>query len=53
MRAIFIARGPAFKRSIVVEPFANVDVYDIMAGVLSLTPAKNDGDPKTASTVLR
>jgi predicted AlkP superfamily pyrophosphatase or phosphodiesterase len=53
MRAIFIARGPAFKRRIVVEPFPNVDVYDIMTTVLSLVPARNDGDAKTARAVLR
>lgn len=53
MRAIFIARGPAFKRGTVVEAFPNVDVYDIMTSVLGLVPAKNDGDGKTARAVLR
>ncbi len=52
MRAIFIARGPAFKKAIVVEPFENVDVYNIMAGVLGLKPAKNDGNQNTARAVL-
>lgn len=53
MRAIFIARGPAFKGGVVINAFPNVDVYDIMASVLSLAPAKNDGDPGTAHAVLR
>jgi hypothetical protein len=52
MRAFFIARGPAFKRGVVVEPFPNVDVYDIMTSVLSLVPAKNDGNEKTSRAVL-
>jgi predicted AlkP superfamily pyrophosphatase or phosphodiesterase len=53
MRAIFICHGPACKRGVVVEPFPNVDVYDIMTSVLHLAPAKNDGDEKTARTVLQ
>lgn len=53
MRAIFIARGPAFKSGIVVTPFPNVDVYDIMTSVLSLQPAKNDGEARTGKAVLR
>jgi predicted AlkP superfamily pyrophosphatase or phosphodiesterase len=52
MRAIFIARGPAFKKAIVVEPFENVDVYNIMAEVLGLKPASNDGSQVTARAVL-
>jgi predicted AlkP superfamily pyrophosphatase or phosphodiesterase len=52
MRAIFIARGPAFKKAIVVEPFENVDVYNIMTGVLGLKPANNDGNQGTARAVL-
>lgn len=53
MRATFIAHGPAFKSRVVVEPFNNVDVYDIMTAVLSLKPAPNDGDPNTARSILR
>jgi predicted AlkP superfamily pyrophosphatase or phosphodiesterase len=53
MRAIFVARGPAFKQAIVVEPFENVDVYNIMAKVLGLKPASNDGSQVTAKAVLR
>jgi predicted AlkP superfamily pyrophosphatase or phosphodiesterase len=53
MRAIFIARGPAFRRRAMVKPFPNVNVYNIMARVLGLTPAKNDGAMTTARAVLR
>lgn len=53
MRAFFLGRGPAFKNHTVVEPFPNVDVYDIMTSVLSLRPAKNDGNEQTARAVLR
>lgn len=53
MRALFIGRGPAFKREKVVAPFANVDVYNVMARILKLKPAPNDGNPATIKAVLR
>ncbi|HKX28086.1 MAG TPA: alkaline phosphatase family protein, partial [Blastocatellia bacterium] len=53
MRAIFIAHGPAFKSPLTIEPFANVDVYQILTGILGLKPAPNDGGTATARTVLR
>jgi predicted AlkP superfamily pyrophosphatase or phosphodiesterase len=53
MRAIFIAHGPAFKQSQVVEPFECVDVYNVMTEILGLKPASNDGSQATAKAVLR
>lgn len=53
MRALFVAHGSAFKRGRVVEPFANVDVYNVMAKILKLKPAPNDGNPATVKTMLR
>lgn len=44
MRATFIAHGPAFRRGFIAEPFENVEVYNIMARILGLKPATNDGD---------
>jgi predicted AlkP superfamily pyrophosphatase or phosphodiesterase len=53
MRAIFVAHGPAFKRALVVEPFESVDVYNVMAEILGLKPANNDGGYAAARAVLR
>lgn len=53
MRAFFLAHGPAFKRGRVVQPFANVDVYNLMTRILKLKPARNDGGWATARLVLR
>ncbi|HKQ74826.1 MAG TPA: ectonucleotide pyrophosphatase/phosphodiesterase [Blastocatellia bacterium] len=53
MRALFVAHGPAFKKEKVVEPFENVDVYNVMAKILGLKPAINDGGDATANAVLR
>lgn len=53
MRALFVAHGPAFKRGKMVAPFANVDVYNVMAKILKLKPAPNDGNPATIKALLR
>jgi len=44
MRAIFVARGPAFREGVVIEPFDNVDVYPLLARLIGVIPAANDGD---------
>ena len=43
MRAIFLARGPAFKQGAVVAPFQNIHIYALLGHLLGLTPAANDG----------
>jgi predicted AlkP superfamily pyrophosphatase or phosphodiesterase len=43
MRAIFLADGPAFRDRVVVEPFQNIHIYALLAHVLGLRPAPNDG----------
>ena len=43
MRAIFLADGPAFRDGVVVEPFQNIHIYALLAHVLGLRPAPNDG----------
>jgi predicted AlkP superfamily pyrophosphatase or phosphodiesterase len=44
MRALFVAHGPAFRDGVTVASFPNVDVYPLMAHLLDLPPAANDGD---------
>ena len=54
MRAIFIARGPSFRRGLVVPPIDNVDVYPLLASLLGLEPGTHDGNPQAlASTLAR
>jgi predicted AlkP superfamily pyrophosphatase or phosphodiesterase len=52
MRAIFIAHGSAFKKGVVIEPFENVQVYNVMARILGLKPAPNDGNDSVANSAL-
>lgn len=53
MQATFIAHGRAFKKSKTVEPFANVEVYNLMCKILRLTPAANDGKLENIKHLLR
>ena len=53
MRAIFLAQGPRFKSGVQVPPFRNVHVYDLIAGILGLTPAANDGSRDSTMMLLR
>ncbi|MBB6599821.1 ectonucleotide pyrophosphatase/phosphodiesterase [Luteimonas sp. MC1825] len=46
MRAVFIASGPAFRRGAVIDAIDNVDVYPLLARLLGIAPADNDGDPE-------
>ncbi|MGS1080074.1 alkaline phosphatase family protein [Pseudoxanthomonas beigongshangi] len=52
MRAIFVARGPAFRQGVTVPGFDNVDVYPLLTRLLGITPAPNDGDARTLLPVL-
>ena len=52
MRAIFIGHGEAFRKGKVVEPFENIQVYNIMTKILGLKPAPNDGNYRAAKAVL-
>ncbi len=53
MRAIFLAQGPAFRSGVAAPAFRNVHVYDLIAAILGLTPAPNDGSTDSTMTLLR
>lgn len=53
MGALFVASGPAFRQGMVVPPFQNVHVYGLLAGILGVTPAPNDGSPDSTRALLR
>jgi predicted AlkP superfamily pyrophosphatase or phosphodiesterase len=52
MRGIFVAAGPAFRKGVTVPEFENVHVYNVLAAVLGVTPAPNDGDLVIARALL-
>jgi predicted AlkP superfamily pyrophosphatase or phosphodiesterase len=43
MRALFVAHGPAFRRGAVLPAFDNVHVYPLLARLLGVSEAPNDG----------
>lgn len=53
MHALFVAHGPAFRRGLEVAPFENVHLYNLMAHILGLRPAPNDGDFDVVRGMLR
>ncbi|HUW07923.1 MAG TPA: ectonucleotide pyrophosphatase/phosphodiesterase [Williamwhitmania sp.] len=53
MHGIFYATGPTFIPETTVNPFHNVDLYDLMAKLLDIQPAKNDGNPTTFVNVIK
>ncbi len=53
MLGIFIAHGPAFNNGLVVDAFENIHIYNLMASILELEPATNDGDLDVVKGMLR
>jgi predicted AlkP superfamily pyrophosphatase or phosphodiesterase len=53
MGALFVASGPAFKSGVIVPPFQNIHVYDLIAHLLGLRPAPNDGSLDSTRAMLK
>lgn len=43
MRALFVANGPSFRSSATIPAFDNVNLYPLLAHLLAIEPAANDG----------
>lgn len=52
MRAILLARGPAFRAGVVAAPFQNVHLYTLLAHLLGVTPAPNAGSRDSTAALL-
>src|SRR4051812_10126871 len=53
MGALFVAAGPSLRHGLVVAPFENIHVYDLLCRLLRITPAKNDGRAAVTRGFLR
>ncbi len=53
MRALFVARGPSFRQGAVIAPFDSVDVYPLLARLVGISPAPNDGDIEPLMPAMR
>jgi predicted AlkP superfamily pyrophosphatase or phosphodiesterase len=52
MHGIFYASGPALKKGILVDRFENVHIYNLLASLLEIRAAPNDGDPSIIEPLL-
>ncbi|CAM0909509.1 unnamed protein product [Alopecurus aequalis] len=52
MRSVFVAHGPRFERGKTVPSFENVEIYNVIASILNLRPASNNGSASFPGTVL-
>ena len=53
MRAVFVARGPAFKAGVVLPLFDNVDVYPLLTTVIGVKGDSGDGALDLVKAALR
>jgi predicted AlkP superfamily pyrophosphatase or phosphodiesterase len=53
MGALFVAAGPPVRSGVVVEPFENVEVYNLLCAALRIVPAGNDGRGAIIRELLR
>ena len=53
MRAVFVADGPSFREGVQLPPFDNVDLYPLLARLLGVTAAPNDGTLDAVAPALR
>ncbi|XP_068794427.1 ectonucleotide pyrophosphatase/phosphodiesterase family member 3 isoform X2 [Struthio camelus] len=53
MEAIFLAYGPGFKEKTEVDPFENIEIYNLMCDLLHITPAPNNGTHGSLNHILK
>lgn len=53
MRAIFLAKGPAFRSHVRLPAFDNVDVYPLLARLVGVRPEPNEGRLADLAPALR
>ncbi len=53
MGGLFVASGPAFRKGLVVSPFQNIHIYELICHVLGLEPAPNDGSLDSIRVMLQ
>ena len=52
MHPIFIARGPAFKKNYVAEPFETVNIYSLLCHLLQIDAHQNNGSLDAVKHIL-
>ncbi|XP_060948261.1 venom phosphodiesterase 1 [Limanda limanda] len=53
MHAMFVSYGPKFKNQTEIEPFSNIELYNLMCDVLQIQPTDNNGTHGSMNHLLR
>ncbi|KAG7460455.1 venom phosphodiesterase 1-like [Solea senegalensis] len=53
MHAMFVSYGPKFQSKTEVEPFSNIELYNLMCDLLQISPADNNGTHGSLNHMLR
>ncbi|XP_056299262.1 ectonucleotide pyrophosphatase/phosphodiesterase family member 3 isoform X2 [Pseudoliparis swirei] len=53
MQAMFLSYGPAFRYRTEIEPFSNIELYNLMCDVMRISPADNNGTHGSMNHLLR
>uniref|UniRef100_A0A8C6PLY6 Venom phosphodiesterase 1-like n=1 Tax=Nothobranchius furzeri TaxID=105023 RepID=A0A8C6PLY6_NOTFU len=53
MHAMFLSYGPKFQQKSTVEPFSNIELYNLMCDILEIIPAENNGTHGSLNHILR
>ncbi|XP_062987155.1 ectonucleotide pyrophosphatase/phosphodiesterase family member 2 isoform X2 [Elgaria multicarinata webbii] len=53
MQTVFVGYGPSFKYKAKVQPFENIELYNVMCDLLGLKPAPNNGTHGSLNHLLR
>jgi predicted AlkP superfamily pyrophosphatase or phosphodiesterase len=53
MDALFVAYGPVFKEGLKLDRIENIHLYEVMAKILNVSPAANDGDFNAVKEILK
>ncbi|XP_029919379.1 venom phosphodiesterase 1 [Myripristis murdjan] len=53
MLAMFVSYGPKFQSQTEIEPFSNIELYNLMCDVLELLPVENNGTHGSLNHLLR
>ncbi|KAF1382049.1 hypothetical protein PFLUV_G00160370 [Perca fluviatilis] len=53
MHAMFVSYGPKFHYKTEIEPFSNIELYNLMCDVMQISPTNNNGTHGSMNHVLR
>lgn len=53
MHGIFLAHGPDIRQGVNISSFQNIHVYELMAHLLGVKPARNDGSLDSLKVILK